>query len=346
MAQKNETLILVPILLIALAVLGSGIWWLWDNFNRNGNNRNRDDNTALEAPNTFGEVSNVPSGSFSYLGTRNWEAIQETIDPIIRQVHPRFRVRYIGSITATSNLKQEIGKQFSDNQITFSQISRPLTNQIGDQTIELDGSRFRQIPVAVNAIAVAVNHNLKIASLNREQLRAIYTGEIRNWKQLGGPDLEIIPYSHSNPNRNTVKFFSESVLKGETSSSAVKTVNTPIAAFRQVANHQGAIYYGAASQIVRDCSVKPLPLKTEKEEIISPYQGSLLPREKCRNPGETNQLNLEAFQSGAYPLVRPWFIVFPENGSPKEQAGKTYAKLLLTEQGQHLIRNLGLTPLR
>lgn len=346
MGQKNETLILVPILFVTLAILGGGTWWLWHNFKGNEKYSNGNHNPSLEAPNTLGEVSDVPSGSFSYLGSRNWDAIQETIDPIIRQIHPRFRVRYIGSITANSNLESEMVRQLSDNQIAFSQISRPLAKQTGDQTIEIEGKAFRQIPVAINVIAVAVNHNLKIASLNREQLRGIYTGGIRNWKQVGGPDLKIIPYSHSNQNKNTVKLFSESVLRGEKISSVVKNVDTPIAALREVSEKQGAIYYGAASEVVRDCSVKPLPLQIAEEELISPYQGSLVSPENCRNTGKPNQLHLEAFQNGDYPLARPWFIVFPENGSRKEQAGKTYAKLLLTQQGQHLMRNRGLIPLR
>ncbi len=346
MAQKNETLILVPIFVVTLAILSGGIWWLWENFKVNGKDNTASNNTSLETLNTFGEVSPIPSGSFPYLGSPSWDSIQEAIDPIIREIHPRFRVRYSGSITQTSEIENEIPRQLSNNQIAFLQVSRPLTDKKGNTTIEIDGTSLRQIPIALNVLAIAVNHNLEIPSLTQEQLRGIYTGEIRNWEQVGGPNLEIIPYSQGNPKRKTVKFFAEDVLKGESLSSNVEMIDTPIAALKQVSENQGAIYYGLASQIVRDCSVKPLPLKTQEEKVVSPYQGSLVSPEECRNTGEPNQLNLEAFQNGDYPLTRPWFIVFNENGGRNEQAGKTYAKLLLTQQGQHLIRNRGLIPVR
>ncbi|MFP4134043.1 MAG: PstS family phosphate ABC transporter substrate-binding protein [Halothece sp.] len=346
MGQKNETLILVPIFVVTLAILSGGIWWLWENFKVNGKDKTARNHTPLETFNTFGEVSPIPSGSFSYLASPSWDSIQEAIDPIIREIHPQFQVRYSGSITQTSQIESEIPKQLSNNQIAFSQVSRPLTQKIGNTTIELDGNSLRQIPIALNVIAIAVNHNLEIPNLTQEQLRDIYTGKIRNWEQVGGPNLEIIPYSQANPKRKTVKFFTEDVLKGESFSSNVEKIDTPIAALKQVSANQGAIYYGLASQVVRDCSVKPLPLQTEEEEVISPYQGSLVSPEECRNTGEPNQLNLEAFQNGDYPLTRPWFIVFQENDGSNEKAGKAYAQLLLTQQGQHLIRNRGLIPVR
>lgn len=49
------------------------------------------------------------------------------------------------------------------------------------------------IPVAIanDGIAIIVNPSNPVGSLSMKQLRAIYSGQITNWKQVGGPDRRI-----------------------------------------------------------------------------------------------------------------------------------------------------------
>jgi len=49
-----------------------------------------------------------------------------------------------------------------------------------------------ELPIARIKVAFAVNKNLEISKISREQLKGIYTGSIKNWKEVGGPDRAIM----------------------------------------------------------------------------------------------------------------------------------------------------------
>ena len=49
-------------------------------------------------------------------------------------------------------------------------------------------------PLAVDALVFIVNPNNPVKNLTADQIRKIYTGEITNWKQVGGKDHTITPY--------------------------------------------------------------------------------------------------------------------------------------------------------
>jgi len=80
-----------------------------------------------------------------------------------------------------------------------------------------------------------------------------------------------------------------------------------------------------------------LPLGRKPGELVSPTGTLCTPQ--C--PGKRNQLNIDAFQAGQYPLTRNLFVVVKQNSQMDEQAGETYGNFLLTEQGQDLIAKAG-----
>ncbi len=64
---------------------------------------------------------------------------------------------------------------------------------------------FLQVPFCRDPIAVIVNHNCGVDNLSETQLQDIFSGSVNNWKQVGGPDLEItviVPSTDTAANKN------------------------------------------------------------------------------------------------------------------------------------------------
>ena len=63
-------------------------------------------------------------------------------------------------------------------------------------------------------------------------------------------------------------------------------------------------------------------------------------------PAQRNQLNIDAFRNGDYPLTRRLFVIVKTDGGPNQQAGEAYARIILTDQGQQLVRESGFVNIR
>lgn len=290
----------------------------------------------------FDEVKNVPTGLFRYGGSAAWAPIRLLIDSAIQAERPEFQLRYVDNNDIISSSSSRI-EMLLEKELTFIQSSYPLEDRDYSEAEKL-GLKLKQIPVAIDAIAIAVHPDLNIPGLSVEQLKSIYSGEILNWQELGGPNLEITAYSRPIQSDGTVEFFIEYILKGEKLGSNIKFVSTTTEGLQQLANTPGGIYYASAPLIVRQCSIAPLPISQVTGEFIPPYQEPILPRSLC--PQQRNKLNIDAFQKRLYPLTRYLYVVVKENGGVEEQAGEAYGSFLRTNQAQELIFRAGFVPLR
>lgn len=64
--------------------------------------------------------------------------------------------------------------------------------------MEQDGFHIQLDVLAQDGLVFVVPEDNPVDSLTVEQLRGIYTGEITNWKEVGGEDAEIFPFQHTN----------------------------------------------------------------------------------------------------------------------------------------------------
>ena len=77
-------------------------------------------------------------------------------------------------------------------------------NQIVFEEMEQQGFAYEIQPIAKEALVFIVNSNNPIDSLTVEQLQQIYTGEITNWSQVGGDDVEIVPFQRNSTSGSQV----------------------------------------------------------------------------------------------------------------------------------------------
>ena len=63
--------------------------------------------------------------------------------------------------------------------------------------MEEAGFEVQMEPLATDALVFMVNEDNPVDSLTTEQLRGIYTGEITNWSEVGGEDVEIVAFQRN-----------------------------------------------------------------------------------------------------------------------------------------------------
>lgn len=345
MSQKNETTVLVLALLITIGMVGAGIWWFTSRSNLNLGRGLQNPSKQPQQSNpveSFAKVQNVPSGLFNYGGSTTWAPIRKDVDLAIQTVWPQFQLRYtsptIGSPGSGTGIKMLL-----DNQLAFAQSSRSIKKEEYQQASQR-GFTLKEIPVAIDGIAIAVHPNLNVPGLTVAQIKDIYTGKLTNWNQVGGPNLPITPYSRRKEEGGTIEFFVENILEGGNFGANVQFIPTTTQALQKLATNPGGIYYASAPEVVPQCGVKSLPVGRQANELVPPYQEPFVPLSQC--PGKRNQLNAEAFKSGQYPITRRLFVIVKQNGQDDQRAGEAYANLLLTNQGQDLITKTGFVRLR
>ncbi len=331
---------------LTLAVVG-GLWWLWlkPRFQVAQDTSSGQSTTNISsdlAISTFQTVTDVPSGSFNYGGSTAWAPIRQLVDSQIQLTRPEFQLRYVNPANSSPGNGSGI-RMLLDGKLDFAQSSRPLTDA------EKDIARQRSFTleerqVGIDAIAVVVNPALKVPGLTVEQLHQIYLGQITNWKQVGGPDLAITPFSQHPENADALLISGKEVLDKPALGSNVQYVYSTTEALRRVNQTPGGLYYASARGVVHQCMVKSIPLGITSTQLIPPYQEPFVPSNQC--PQNRNQINTEVIKNGSYPITTRLFVIIKQNQGQEQQAGEAYARLLETYQGQRVIQQVGFVPER
>jgi len=184
------------------------------------------------------------------------------------------------------------------------------------QKLQSSGKSAKEITVAYDALAVVVHPSNKVENLTREQLEGIFTGKIKNWKEVGGEDLRIIPYARETSS-GTYEFFRESVLKNKNYMTGIMSMPATGAVVQSVSQTKGAIAYIGLAYMNR--TVKSIHVSYDKgKTYIEP--------------------SVENAKNSTYPIVRPLFYYYE---AKSEKTVKPFIDFVLSDAGQKIVSEIG-----
>ncbi len=169
--------------------------------------------------------------------------------------------------------------------------------------------------VAYDCIIPVVHPTNGVTNLSLAQIKAIYKGEITNWKDVGGPDRPVVVISRDTSS-GTYEVWEKKVMEKERVYPGALLQASNGAVVQAVAKNKNAVGYIGLGYL--DDSVKAL--------TVNNIEGTP-----------------ETTLNGTYPVSRPLFMFTP--GWPKEEVANFINFLKHPEKGQKYVAESGYVPL-
>ncbi len=201
----------------------------------------------------------------------------------------------------------------------IAESSRPMKDKEKDDLKAKRGKDTLELPVAVDGLAVYVHEANPVSELTLAQIKAIYTGAVKNWKEVGGKDERIILYSREN-NSGTYVYFKEHVLENADYFPTAQTLPGTAAVINAVAKDRRGIGYGG---IAYGKGIKHLRVKKDANSpAVEPSMENVL--------------------AAKYPISRYlyWYLA----GQPAGDV-KAFAEWVVSKEGQEVVEKVGYYPL-
>ena len=207
-----------------------------------------------------------------------------------------------------------------NRQTDLANASRPIKAKEIEACIKAFGKRPTEYKVALDGLSVYINAENPIKELTLDQLQAIFTGQAKNWKDVGGADAPITVYSRENSS-GTYEFFKEHVLKGKDFVASAQTMPGTAAVLQGVSKDKSGIGYGGAAY---GAGAKHIAVKKDDTSpAIEPSDETVL--------------------KGTYPIWRYLYIYV----NPAQDKGEiaAYLNWIRSDAGQALVKEVGYYPL-
>lgn len=181
--------------------------------------------------------------------------------------------------------------------------------------LEEAGKEVVEVILAYDALSVVVHPDNPVSGLSREQMEEIFTGKIKNWKEVGGEDLAIIPYSRETSS-GTYEFFKENVLGNKNYMNGILSMPATGGIIQSISQTKGAIGYVGFAYVNE--SVKSLEVSYDQgQTFISP--------------------TVENVKNESYPIVRPLYFYHTD----LHEEGKAFIDFILSAEGQQIVSEAG-----
>lgn len=187
-----------------------------------------------------------------------------------------------------------------------------------DEKLKLQeaGKAYKEVIIAYDALSVIVNPDNKVSQLTREQIEGIFTGKIKNWKEIGGDEGQIIVYSRETSS-GTYEFFKEKVLNNKNYASNALMMPATGAIVQSVSQTKGAIGYIGLAYM--ETSVKDIKVSYDKGKtyVLASYENA---------------------KNKSYPIVRPLYYYYT---TKMESQVRPFLDYVLSPVGQTIVKEVG-----
>jgi phosphate transport system substrate-binding protein len=211
-----------------------------------------------------------------------------------------------------------------NNTVDIANASRQIKSEEIENARE-NGVEPVEYVIARDAIAVIVHPDNPVEKLTLAQISAIYSGEISNWRELGGEDRPIVRLSRET-NSGTHVYFLENVLRlGEKENKTLFSMDTLLlpsseGIIKETSQNPNAIGYDGLGYVTDEVKVVRVAVK--------PGEAYIFP-------------SVETVNSGSYPIARELYMY--TNGQPEGML-EEYMTWILSDEAQQIVADLGFVP--
>ncbi|OMP75736.1 MULTISPECIES: phosphate ABC transporter substrate-binding protein [unclassified Chitinophaga] len=276
---------------------------LWSACNANHESKNQTVGDSLKAKPAVSNVNIIHlSGS-------------TTIAPLAQKVAGYFRMKNDNFDINITEGGSSVGIADLEKGATDIAMSSRDMNEKERKQFQETNHPITEVKIADDALAVVVHPGTGVEKITREQLEKIFSGEAKNWKELGGKDVKIMIISRESSS-GTYEFFKEAVMKTKEFTTLAVFQHTNGTVLNKVSTTEGAIgYVGLA--FIND-KVKALPVCFDGKNYVAP--------------------DIKHVKTKTYPLARPLFFIYQNSSAAKV---KTFVDYLLSADGQKEVEETG-----
>lgn len=326
------TLIVVIVLVVALCVgayfLVSSLYEKKLNQNGDVNNNSSQDNTQDTSKNGEEEISSEPLYTLD-----NYPKVDASL--ATQPLTNAFIKNFVGENVDVSKLDYTNTHpgyvRLINDEVDLIVVTEPSKEEL--ELAKQKGVELEVIPVVKEGFVFYVNSNNKVESLTKDQVQGIYSGEITNWKEVGGEDMEIKPFQRPTNSGSQTGMLSLVMkdkklmdpLKENLVDTMAQIINF-VSSYENGKNSIGYSYYYYATTMYEGID----------KEIASNIK--LIGIDGVKP-------NAKTIQNGSYPYTTAYYIVI-NKADDENSPSRKLANLMLSKRGQQVAKNAGYVPVK
>lgn len=294
--MKNK-LVKMMALLTATTMVAAGVMGCGSDSSSDANTDTTASDASANADTTDGADL---SGTVTLAGSTSMEKLANAMNEAFMEKYPNVSAtaEFTGSSAGIESL--------SAGSVDIGDASRALSDDEKNQGIV-------ENIVAIDGIAVITDTANTLTDIKSEDLAKVYTGEITNWKDLGGPDEQIVVIGREAGSGTRDAF--EELMDVKDSCKYAQELDSTGAVLAKVAATPGAVGY--VSLDVLDDTVNGLKINS-----VEPTEDNIL--------------------AGDYVLQRPFVMATKGEISEQSKQVQAYFDFIDSADGQNVIKSVGL----